>query len=130
MLPLPGGECLPLAVMIPPTRYLRVICALFADPAPQLAAAQHAGAAVDLQRIGALHQQAAGVTLAIVGIIDRSCPDTVAVEVHRKDAHADDLAAALGRIRIFVVDRRFARRRIGGVLCPDPPAAPRLAAMF
>src|SRR4051794_23085673 len=123
MLPLPGGECLPLAVMVAPTRYLLMTCSLFSDSAPQLAAAQRAGTAVDLQRIGALHQQAAGVIPAVVGIIDRPCPDVVAIQVHREDAHADDLAAALGRIRIFVVDRRPAGLWVDGVFDPDDRAA-------
>src|SRR5579885_714575 len=119
MLPWPGGECFPFAV---------IAVSLFADAPPSLAATESAGAAVDLQFVGAAHEELACVSLSVIGIVDRSRPSALGVGHHCEDTQTDDSAIALGGIGVLIVERRLACLRVDGVLDPDDGAAKGLAA--
>src|SRR5262245_26086595 len=88
-----------------------------ADEAAERAAFQAHGVRALLREIAAEH-------LAFLGAVDLPGPLVGAVRLHAEhDRHADDRAAAMGGVRIVLVEFRLARLRIVRLLEPDDGAA-------
>src|SRR5215213_1297881 len=69
---------------------------------PDFRAAQRAGAALNFNFGFATRYQPALVGLAVIGVVDTAGPNPARILFHRKNADADDLAAAQARVRILV----------------------------
>ena len=76
-----------------------------------------AGAALHFELVLAARHEPALVGLAVVGVVDAAGPGAAAVLLHREDADAEDLAAALGSDRDScrppAAGRSWRRRRRG-----------------
>src|SRR6476469_3199401 len=93
-------------------------------PRPGFAAAERADAAFDPQRVRARQRDIAAIALAVIGIVDLAGPFVRSRGAHAREQRKPDYwALRQRRIRILVVDLRFAGRGISGLLEPDHDAA-------
>src|SRR5712675_921493 len=75
---------------------------------PGFAAAEHANAAFDSQRVRTRYRNVAGIAVAVVGVVDLPRPSVRARRVHAAEQRKPDhRTSGEGRIGILVVDLRF-----------------------
>src|SRR6185437_9970965 len=102
---------------------------LLRRPAPGLAAAEHADAAFDTQRVRTGDGNMTDVTVAVVGVVDLAGPFVVAVGAHAgEQRQADDRTPSQRRIGVLVVGLGLSGRGIDRGFQPDHHAANAAAA--
>src|SRR3954447_22514840 len=99
------------------------------DAGPGLAAADHADAAFDPQRVRSGYRDVAGIDAAVIGVVDLARPFAGTARVHAAEQRqADYRAPGQCRIGVLVVDLRLAGGRIDRLLQSDDDAANAAAA--